>query len=401
MKVTEAKGLRKTNKLRDTQTSVKGLSATVALGGRYRLFFRFLEKEDPTDANDIITAVQPVRKLDRDVFGQSVVKIDNYIQTDGGRIIDASGLDVYANCAKVLHNAAAVNAKRKLEREAKEAAEELKTSIDAAALQESLRKCDVDYFGDRKANPPTYPKKNPIIGPLTLEVATECLVVPLDSSGAPKVTDARLASVALSGTKSSQLITLLDDANYTRPEEGFLEVGYNYVGANKQEAGRAANFQGISKEMSLMTMFPAMEKELKAQLDTLAKSDDVIKGRNYNMNSPITPTDIITGTHAWARTQRPCFASIDFEADVTKYSAKDLLKSGLVEEYVDVKSKLEALVASEKDNTDVKEDVEETANAQEVLQAAVTTEGMDALRDVTGAVDLSKVTDGSADLDEL
>lgn len=374
MQLNQGGGLRASNRIRENQRTCQSLSKTVELGGKYRLFFPMISNNGVAD---ILTAVKPGRKLDREKLGKGFIAIENFEETASGRVIDKTGLDSYARMARVLHKAAEASEKEAAEREARAAADKLGTPVDQAALTEQLKKIETKYEGDNSdSKNPVYASVNPVVGPVVIEIATECLVVPLDATDKPKWSDAKIASVSLSSSKSDQLVQVLDDKNYARIGEEYLEVGYTYQGKDKATAGRNAKFQGISKDLTLEVLdAETFATEGIPALNRLATCPDDIAGRNFNMSSSVSPEEVISGFKAYCAKTPALFTSIDMESESTKYAAKDFVASGVVDKYAKVREALEALIDTDEDGV---------VDGDEIAKKAASSlpEGIDALRDV-------------------
>lgn len=384
-------GLRGGLKVKESQGSCQSLSKVVVLGGKYRLFFPIFHTGNVVD---VVTATMAGRKLDREILKKSFVPITNFEQSATGKINDKTGLDSYARIARVIHKSNEKAEKEAAEREAAIDAEKLGVPVDQAALKLKLKEIETKYNGDNSdKNNPVYATKNPIIGSMVIEIATECLVVPLGQGDVPQWDKSQVASVALSTTKSEQLLALLDDANYANVHDDFLEVSYVYSGKDKASAGRAASFQGIAASLSLKAIATdSWEKEGLAALKRVSRDADAIASKNFNMSSSVTPEEIMTSFKNYCSKTPAIFANMDYEADETKWAAKDMLERGVVpEQYAAVREKLEALVSEQGDEAG------EVDNAETMSAAMEVQSGIEALRDVAAAIpNIDKVTDGGA-----
>lgn len=388
-------GLRATGKIRDNQRTCQALSKVVVLGGKYRLFFPLITEDG---ISDVLTAWMPGRKLDRKALGKGFIPVQNFEQLPNGKVIDKTGLDVYNRAARVFHKSMERSEMVMAEMNEKRNAEQLGTPIDEAALRQAINSIKVKYEGDNSdPKNPVYAELNPVVGPLVIEIATECLVVPLNADDTPNWSKSQIASVPLSDTKKTQLLSVLDDKNYVTPGDTYLEVVYSYQGTSKAAAGRAAAFQGVSKDVRLSTLDPeTFEREGIPALNRLAKTAEDIGGRNYNMSSVVTPSEVISAFKSWCSKTPALFSNIDMEDDETKRYAKDILSTGVVDKYERVKETLKSLIPE--DEVPAEESTEDTV----AKTAAAMPTGIEALRDVAAAVgSIDAVTSDDNDNEEL
>lgn len=387
-------GLRGGIKVKESQGSCQSLSKVVTLGGKYRLFFPIFERDGIVD---VVAATMAGRKLDRDILKKSFVPITNFEQSATGRIIDKTGLDSYARIAHVIHKSNEKAEKEAAEREAKVDADKLGVAVDQAALKQKLHEIEVAYEGDNSnKDNPIYATKNPIVGSLVTEIATECLVVPMQNE-APQWDKAQVASVSVSTTKQTQLMALLEDDNYARVHPDFLEVSYVYAGKSKAEAGRAATFQGISADLSLKTKYADLwEKQGVQALKRVSRTEEAVASKNYNMSSAVTPEEVMTSFKSYCAKTPAIFANMDWEADETKRAAKDMIDKNVVpEQYTAVRQRLAELVDVDEDYGDV--------DSQAALEAAVKVQdGISSLREVAEQIpDIDAVSGGDSELASL
>ena len=177
-------------------------------------------------------------------------------------------------------------------------------------------------------------------------------------NGAPDWKNAKYAILEISSARSNELITLCDDPNFNNAGRDYIEVGYNYIGADKKTAGQAAKFQGIAQPMSLENTFPAeWNQQGKSFIENLArgeKLDDIatyMRSRNRNLAGGKAPNEITTSFKKWCAENAVIFGSIDFEADNTRYAATSFLESHLLDTVPKIKEKFEA-IAEPADNKD-------------------------------------------------
>lgn len=152
-----ASGLKAATQVRNSQGSVRQLSKVMTLGTSYRLLFPIQTTEN--GERDVLIAAVPGRQLDYGKLGTSFVRLDDFDQTEMGKIIDNSGLTPYARIARVFHTAEYENEKENARKEARELADRAgKKEIDAVALNTELTAIEEKYHGDKQHKPkPIYP----------------------------------------------------------------------------------------------------------------------------------------------------------------------------------------------------------------------------------------------------
>ena len=353
--------LRAGKKIKDSQGSDKHLSKAVELNGKYRVFFPAINTDD--GYVDISAAMVPGRTTNFDICGTGFIPYTEtmYTKNDIGDITDTTGLQAWARIMRVIHNAQCVREKKSAEAEAIRTAQELGKDVDQVSLSRSLEGIELKYHGGKAADGTRInPSVNPGISGIVQKMSTRVAVVKLLPNGAPDWKNAQYAVFEISRTRMDQLIALLDNPNYTDPSKGYLEVGYDYIGSEKKDAGKAA-FQGIVPSMSLELMFPGEWAETgKNFIDNLVlqgESDPVkiaefLRGRNRNLKGGKTVNDIITSVKKWCAENEAVFGSIDYEDEATGWAAKDFLESHLVDSIPLAKSKFEELVAKQGDASD-------------------------------------------------
>ncbi len=368
----QANSLRRGARVKAQQGSDENLSKVVELNGKYRLFFRSLEDDGFVD---IAAAMVPGRSCDYKVcnavfipFREGMFERDDY-----GRVTDTTELAAWSRIARVLHDAECTRKKRATEREAEETATNLGQPVDSVALSKALEAIELDYKGGEAANGDRiYPKLSPFISNVQQKFTTQVLVVPLLTTGDPDFAKAKYASMEISNAKLKQLNSILDDDNYNNRGSNYIEVGYDYIGSSKQEAGRDAKFNGVAKDLSLETRFPAeWTSKGQALVDGMCNGDDaeaianMMASRNSSLRSTKSVTDIVSSIKKWCGANSAVFASIDFEADASKYAARDFINTGVVKTYDTILSKFEALASQ-----DAEEKKEEDSETQAELNAA-------------------------------
>lgn len=369
-------------------------SQVMNLGQSYRLFFPLADDVDGQAT--IITASAWGRKLNQDILGKGVsfVKLSPDYNKDGN-LHDSSGIAPYARIARVIFEAEySYEVEQAKERAIKES-KVLGKDVDPTALAMSLKEIDQAYHGDKDAKPNPVPaSKSPAINRPSLEIATECLVVPLDAKGAPEWNKSEIAALPLtSNAKIQQLRAIYMNKDYCDDDQEYLEVGWNYSGVDKKAAGRSAAFTPVSKEVSLAEKFPESWEANKSKLEGLSKDPDMIASKNWTLSAATPAKEVVEKFKSYLLKKPILLPHIDFEADITKAAAKDIIDMGVTDEYKNIQEQLLALVnentESEEDDVEVSsETVEKTThlnNIEDVNNAGIN------LDDVTNDTDIDKL----------
>lgn len=218
--------------------------------------------------------------------------------------------------------------------------------IDMCYNPMGVKELEQTYYGDKDAKPnPVYATKAPAIGNQTLEIATECLVVPLDTNGVPEWNKAEVASLPLtSNTKIQQLRAIYTNTDFCDDEQEYLEVSWNYSGTTKAEAGRSACFTGVSKETSLARKFPELWEANKGKLADISLDPETIASKNWTLSTATPVKEVVEKFKSYLLKRPILFPHIDFDADITKAAAKDIIDLGVTAEYKNIQEQLLALV---------------------------------------------------------
>lgn len=384
-----ANSLRSGKRAKDAQGSDPHLSKAVELNGRYRLFFRTMT--DPEEGIvDIAAAMVPGRSLDFDICGTSFIPYtkEMYKTVEGDIPDDLTGLKSWARIARVIHDAQCVREKKNAEAEAQRTATDLQQPIDTLSLNRALEGIELKYHGGKAADGTNImPKEQPAISGMQQKLSTQLLVVKLLPSGAPDWKNAKYAVLELSKTRITELITILDDPNYCDPTLDWVEVGYDYIGADKQAAGKAAKFSGIAKSLSLSEAFKAEWEQFgKSKVADIANGKDldevaeIMRSRNRNLKGGKGPNDIISAFKTWCAKNAAVFAAINFESDNVAYSAKDFLDAHIVDSIPSIKAKFEEIVREQeakKANTEKAADTSTDALTEAANAPAKTAEDIE------------------------
>ncbi len=380
--------LRAGKKARDRVGSDDHLSKVVELNGSYRLFFRTVKvPEVDDDGNetgefledkDVAVAVVPGRSLDYEACGASFIAYTRDMYDPEG-MKDKTNLQSYARIARVLHQAQCLREKKNQEAEAKRTAEELGKPIDQVKLSQALEGIELKYNGGKAADGTKInPKVSPIISGMQQKMTTQVLVVKLGPAGDPDFANARYATLELSNTRMNELISVMDKPEYFNNDLDYMEVGYDYKGTDKKDAGKSAKFQGIAKDLMLEHKFPELWESKGKKLvegmangKTIAEIAEIMRSRNRNLKSTHTTGEIITAVKKYCANNAAIFGSIDFESEDTKNATEDFLSSGLLDSVPTVRDKFLVLKeemgkeSGESDGSDEKTESKDTFSEQE------------------------------------
>lgn len=392
-------GLRKGAERKEAQRGIKTAKDLIQLGGRYRLFFPLKPGE-----RDLIAATVPGRKCDAKRLKRAFLPLDDYDETNDQPVSDDSVIAKYARIAKVIHAAEAKYEMADAEEQAQKTSKNTGQPINAVALQLRLKEIENEYFGDPDAKPQAiYATKSPLIGSLVLEMATEALVVPLTAANEPEWNKADVMTVSLSKTKVEQIIGLLDNPDYCRPEEGYLEVGYDYIGTSRKAAGQVAKYQGIAESLSLKTKNPtAWETEAKPALKKLASTDKMVKDRCPSFNGRQTTAETVKRFLKTISAMPLVVSKIPtIEEELLTRNAKVLLEYNVGTDQPNVKALLEEIVAKQEAESD---DITNDITDEEIVAAESATtlkELVDNVEDLGAAMGNVETQLEDVDIDEL
>lgn len=366
---TLATGLSGAMRVKDSQNRVRNLSKVVALGGSYRLFFPM---GDVDGVRDMVVAAVAGRQLDFKRLGRSFVVLPEkyYEVSETGRITDKSELRKYAVISRALLDAERREEIARAERDAKTTAEQMGVDIDVVALKQAIREIELRYNGDRDAKPqPIYADENQMVSGVKVEIATEVVVVPLNSNKEPEWGKAVSAAIPLSDRKMSQLSALVSNPDYCDPEKNYIEVSYDYIGTDAKTAGQNAVFQGVSKELSLENKFAdGWAANGGTIMARLPKDSEAIKARNMTMSSSTTIKEVIELFNKYVSKHQLILLNLDLEDDLVKAAAKDMVELNIAADAPKVQEKLIAIVEAQRAEGK-EEEIEESVHG-DVLKAA-------------------------------
>lgn len=354
--ITDGFTLRAGAKVKDAQGYDPNLSKAVELSTQNRLF---LSKAigDAGDAADLVAYIAAGRSLDLDVFGTTFLCYNEemYDTDEGGQIIDKTSMPEWARIAKVLHNADARREKENAEEEAKRTSAKLGQPINQVALAEALKAIDEKYFGGKSANgKDIMADVNPAVSNMQVKITTRGLLVKQLPNGAPDWKNAKYCIVEMSKTKLTQIKAILDNPDNYRPDSNYIEVQYDYSGADKKAAGQAAAFVAVKPNAGFEATFPdSWAAEGKAKVDAIVVGTTnrdkglYVRSRNRNLSGRSSVGEIVTKAKEYWAKNAALFASIDFEAEETQRAASDFLKNHLVDSLPAIQAQLAELAGKD------------------------------------------------------
>lgn len=382
--------LRGGQKLRNTQGGDRALSKLLELGNNYRLFFKtFVEVEEIRDEagnvlerneyGNIRAAVVPGRTGDYKVIGTSFIPYTDEMYTVDpitGQFEDVTLLKDWARIARVLFEAQCNREKKNAEAEAQRAAEEIGRAVDTHSLSNALEAIELKYHGGESAKgDKIMPDVSPAISSnIVFKVSTRIAVVKLAPNGTPDWKNAKYAVYETSKAKTDELIVLLDNPQNFNKDNGYLEVGYSYIGDDKKKAGQSAKFQGIAASVSLAETYPAEWAAIgKAFVDNIATGNDqeqidFIRSRNIAFKNGKTPSDVVASYRKWCATNQAVFGSINFEDDAVAKAAQLFLENHLVDSMPKQLAAFQQLV---EENNKKRAEEEEAREASDVAEETV------------------------------
>ncbi len=361
-------GLAAASKIEAQRRGIDPLSKNLSTGTKYRMFIKKLGTDDIALGNTI------GRDLDRDAFGSSFLNYgDGEIDIrEDGSYADVTSVTSLCRIANVLYKAQAKAEKDRAERNIRADAERLGEPVNESELKEAMDKIDLEYFGGKRGDQNIPPKKRPVISGMRTPHIMEMFVVPLTVEGAPEWEKGFHANLNVRSNKVAQLKSILSNRDYNDPASEYLEVGYDYIGKDKQEAGRNASFYGIADSLKLEHKFPESWAKFSSELSVLTSDVDVILSRSQQSRFSCSVNEVVLKFKAWAQSQRSCLIDIDWDADETKRAAKDMLTLDVVKKTPAVLDRLNKIVEATSESTEAEtaaEDSKEIKEAQDLAGA--------------------------------
>lgn len=378
--------LRAGQKVRNNQGGDRTLSKVVELNGNYRIYFpTFVEDEDVLDdAGNVIetnkvpnirAAVVPGRTGDYKAVGTGFIPYSNDmydVDSITGSFKDLTPLGDWARIARVLYEAQCAREKKNAEAEAERSAKEMGRPVDVVALNNKIAGIELSYHGGEAADGTKIMASNQpaLSGGIVFKISTRVLVVRLDANDKPDWQHAEYAVYEISKTKADDLIRLLENKKYFRGN--YLEVGYNYAGADKKAAGQNAKFVGIVESESLETQYPSewnsIGRNKVEHIVTGSAEEQVsfLRARNRSLRGTVTPSDAISAYKKWCSTNQEIFGSIDFADENVGRVANLFLDNHLCDSMPFQLGEFQRLAEERKSNkqSDSDEDVSVAVDAQ-------------------------------------
>lgn len=354
--------LRTGKKFKTGSATLPSLTKDLIPGKTYRLFTRTYEV-DGQATKEVLLAQVAGRKLDKEICGVSYYAFsESQIDiSDDGVITDKTEFTKWSRIMRVIFDARCQSEKDEAKRKALEVAERTGQQVDELALIRKYDAIDRKYYGSKEENRTIYATEKPAIQSLGVTAIAEFLLVPLDETGRPIFKDASYRVRELSNTLRDQLAKLSSDPNYNNPANDYMEIAFTFGSAedgnDRAAAGRKSTYNGVAQSLSISAMYPDLwEKEGKALVDGLCsglkdpeEAAGAIISHDFNTARTSAVADVITAITKWCSNNLILFGSIDYKADRTKYAAKDLIESGLVNTMPKVMSSLQELVETEEE----------------------------------------------------
>ena len=331
----------------------RALSKCLEINSNYRIFFKTITLDD--GSIDFFSVLGAGRSLDFEIFNSSFLSYTADMYTFDevtGEIHDLTALQDWSKIGRVIYEAQCTREKKRAEHEAEDMATSMGKPIDQVSLNRKLEAIELEFHGGEAADGTKIsPKKNVPLSGIQIKMITRVLVVRMMPDGRPDFKNAQYASLDVSRTKLDQLEAVLGDAQYVNPADGYLEVQYNYIGADKAAAGRSAQFQGVADSLRLNKMFPQeWEAKGKSLVDNLIpgtnynEMGDLVLAKNMNFRRRLSANDIPTLFSKWAQENAVVYTSIDYESKYTIDAAPYFLKYGLLNDYDKIKEEFEKIV---------------------------------------------------------
>lgn len=389
--------LRQGAKIRNSQGSDATLSKSVDLGGRYRMFIPTFYVEESTDMvddgnggtmpvttpayADVRAAVVPGRTGDYEVIDTSFIPYtEEMYKRDPitGAADDLTPLKDWARIAGVLFEAQCRREKAAAEDEARKSADGFGRDIDQVALQRSLESIELKYHGGKAANGQNImpDKSQAISNNIVFKISTRVALVKIDAKNNPDWTTLKYCVFEISKARTDEILALLENPDYCDPKCGYLEVGYDYIGADKKTAGQNAKLQGIADSLSLAKLFPnEWNAQGKAFVENIVRGTDqeqvdFLRSRNRAFKSGKTPSEVIQSFRKWCSTNQAVFINIDFENENVVKAASVFLESHLLDGMNKIKDRFATLAEEAKKKESAATEATEATGAVPAEQTA-------------------------------
>lgn len=379
------------SKLKAANQSLRNFSKLATENTKYRLFFP--KAPSGLEEESIVVAGAYGRQLDYEALGKAFVCYgeEEFTYDEETKITkDATVLPRLAAVARILHAAECRLELKQAEENAKKAAEGLGKELDTIALAETQRKIRVSYFGDDTVSPATLPDKKPVIGAAGTPLVTEVYAVPLGSDGTPEFSKAFYAAIQINNKKESQLKSILSNSEYNCAGGEYLEVGYDYMGSTKKDAGTNAAFYGTAESLRLCNKFPALWDANKMKLDMLSKTADLMINKSPMYAYGCDVASVVSAFNKYMSTKQLALLHIDFDSEDVKKNASYLLELPSIQDSPRISQQLREIVLTQEQRDDTDEDVVVNDKDLQASKAATLSEVAEAGGIVDG-IDLSEL----------
>jgi len=377
---------REAQKIQSSQRSKRPLGKkTLELGKEYVILF-------PKKDNEIAVAGIVGRTCDYDSIGVGFGRIADSqmeINPETGRIKDNSGMQRWAQLSNLLYKAAMAKEIQDKTDEARKIAEQTGTSIDEAALSQTIAKVKLAYegqprHGDQAAVMPT--KQRLVSSTINFSIFTEAVLIPLDKQLKPEFDKAIAVEAQLSNTKQQELNTILDNPGYhdVNDPDGFLEIKFSYTGADNKAAGKNS-YQGVEQAVRKVNLTkengvyvdPGV-KSIAHLLKDTTNDYDIMFSRAGTVSFAQTAADVEAGMRKFLANNRMLPLYIDFQDEATKRNAENLIELGIFRQDTKQYRELLEMVEEQKaakaaeNAPPAEEDGSMPAEAQDLLNAKST-----------------------------
>lgn len=394
--------LEEAQEVKSAQSGLRPFSKVAELGHDYRLILRVSPASIEKGRPSMLSASFPIRRLERFVKGGTYILEDWDTDEMTGRYIDKTPLAPYENISRVIHKAEAERAKIKLERELN--ADAVDSGIDPnspefiAKKAVALNKITLKYFGDKDTK--TYADVHPLVGPVSTYTCTELYVIPCDG-GVPNFEKAEMASFDITSAQRLQKLINVFKSVFQQGDR-FVEVSvkYGYGATDAKAAGQALSFDIVKPEDRLSATVPEKWAEFAPNLENIASTPEQIAARSQAARYNSTAVALIASLKEYVSKVPNLFANLDYEDNAVKYSAQDLLDSGLVREE-SVQKRLLQLVSEVSNDSEVvaAKEADDKAAAEDFDASAVSKAGdidelAEAIVNTSSSNDLSAMESG-------
>ncbi len=341
-----AGGLKEAMSMEAAKNGTKSLSKSLSVGTKYRLIFRKVGE------NELLVASAFGRNLDYNALGATFMGFedDELEYNPETRLYkDVTVIPRYVRMARVLHAAACEREKRAAEALIRKTAEDMGNSVHPEDIAKAVEQVQQKYFGNRDVKPAVAPEVKPVISGVTTPHIIEAYAIPLDSQGKPEFQKGFVGTVELKNNKMTKLASILQTADYNNQARDYLEVGFDYLGKDKAEAGREAKYEGVAESLLLETKFPDLWEANKDDIfRSLSKTEDEVFSRCITFKFARSVKDVVAAFNKYASTQASTLSCIDFESEDVKGAAEDFVELDIVKRAPKILTKFNTILAEQK-----------------------------------------------------